>query len=74
MYILSITLSDGKQYTFRLKHRHAYWKSWLMQQLPYGTDFLGAEFSIERQPTPPTPPTPPTRGPYAGSSGWAYST
>jgi hypothetical protein len=45
---LTITLSNGDSHSFEVDKRPRYWQSWLMHQLPYGTDFQGAQFKIAR--------------------------
>lgn len=45
---LTITLADGTSHSFTEAKRPRYWKSWLMQQLPYGTSFQGCTFTISR--------------------------
>lgn len=46
---LTITLRDGEAHTFayRGRRRPRFIGSWLMQQMPYGTDFQGATFACE---------------------------
>jgi hypothetical protein len=45
MFTLTITLRSGEAQSFTVAKMPAHWKSWLMRQLPYGTDFQGASFS-----------------------------
>ena len=42
---LAITLSSGERHEFTVSRMPRAWKSWLMQQLPYGTSFQGATFA-----------------------------
>lgn len=42
---LTITLRSGESYSFTVDHRPRHWKSWVMQQLPYDTDYLGCTFA-----------------------------
>lgn len=44
---LTITLADGAAHSFEVDRMPRHWNSWLMQQLPYGTVFLGATFKRE---------------------------
>lgn len=44
---LTITLRDGTAHTETVKKMPRFWKSWLMQRMPYGTDFYGATFTRE---------------------------
>jgi hypothetical protein len=44
MFILSITLQSGETHEFTVKRMPRTWKSWVMQQVPYGTDFYGCSF------------------------------
>lgn len=46
-YRLTITLRTGERHSFERPTCPRCWKSWLMQQLPYGTDFYGATFKRE---------------------------
>lgn len=43
-YTLTITLNTGEAHSFTVDRMPRHWKSWLMQQLPYGTTFTGASF------------------------------
>lgn len=45
---LQITLRDGTTYRFEQVKLPRHWKSWLMQQVPYGTDFMGCRFEKGR--------------------------
>jgi hypothetical protein len=47
MYRLTITLRDGTSETFTRAKMPRHWKSWLMHQLPYGSDVQGATFKRE---------------------------
>jgi hypothetical protein len=47
MFKLSITTA-GQTWTFDVPKIPKFWKSWLMQQVPYGTPMQGAEFKRER--------------------------
>lgn len=42
---LSITLSDGTTESWTVAKTPRHWKSWVMQRMPYGTDFFGCTFS-----------------------------
>jgi hypothetical protein len=42
---LRITLADGTARTFTVASLPKHWKSWLMAQMPYGTDFVDATFN-----------------------------
>lgn len=44
---LKIVLADGTEHTWAKDKLPANWKSWILQQLPYGTDTTGAHFSHE---------------------------
>lgn len=46
--VLTITLRDGTEHRFETNAMPRHWKSWVMRQMPYGTDFLGAQFSQAR--------------------------
>lgn len=46
-YKLRITLRDGREYAWITAKMPRHWKSWVMQQLPYGTDFQGASWRRE---------------------------
>lgn len=46
-YRLRITLNTGESHSFEVKRMPQHWKSWLMQQLPYGSDFYAAVFERE---------------------------
>lgn len=46
-YRLTITLNTGKSHSFEVKRMPRAWKSWLMRQLPYGSDFYAAVFERE---------------------------
>lgn len=45
MFTLTITLADGTAFSHTVKRMPRHWKSWLMQQCPYGTPFQGATFT-----------------------------
>lgn len=47
MQTLTITLADGTEHSRTVRRPVRSWKSWLMRQLPYGTDFQGATFNRE---------------------------
>jgi hypothetical protein len=47
-YVLTITLRDGAVHSFEVDAMPRHWASWVMRQLPYGTDVLGAKFSSAR--------------------------
>ncbi len=47
--LLTITLSDGATLRRTVTRMPTNWKSWLMRQLPYGTDFQGATFTRQGQ-------------------------
>lgn len=47
MLNLSVTLNDGTTHTFTAKKMPRTWKSWVMQQMPYGTDYFGCQFKRE---------------------------
>lgn len=42
---LACTLRDGTTHTWHVAKRPRYIGSWMMQQLPYGTNFHGATFA-----------------------------
>jgi hypothetical protein len=44
---ITITLADGSSHSFSVKFQPRNWKSWLMHQMPYGTDLQGCTFSRE---------------------------
>lgn len=46
-YRLAITLTSGERFEFTVAKMPRAWKSWLMQQVPYGASFYGCEFSRE---------------------------
>lgn len=46
-YRLTITLNTGESHSFEVPRIPRAWKSWLMQQLPYGSDFYAAVFERE---------------------------
>jgi hypothetical protein len=41
---LSVVLADGTRYDFTAAKMPRHWKSWVMQQCPYGTPFMGCRF------------------------------
>jgi hypothetical protein len=43
-FILSVILADGTRHDFERAKMPRHWKSWVMQQMPYGTDFYGCRF------------------------------
>jgi hypothetical protein len=45
--VTTITLANGEKYT-RIATRRRFWKSLLMDMCPYGTDFMGCEFSFRK--------------------------
>lgn len=45
-YQITITLADGSEHTFSATRKPRHWKSWAMQQCPYGTDFYGCRFAM----------------------------
>lgn len=45
---LGVTLRTGETFSFPAAKMPRHWKSWVMQQCPYGTDFYGCTFSRER--------------------------
>lgn len=45
--VLTITLADGRSWSFERATLPNHWKSWLMQQLPYGTPKQGCTFKCE---------------------------
>lgn len=52
--LLTLTLRDGTRYEWNAADlpksiRSRTWKSWAMRQLPYGTDFFGCRWGIERR-------------------------
>ena len=47
-FVLTVTLRDGTAHSFEVDSMPRHWASWVMRQMPYGTDFLGAEFSSAR--------------------------
>jgi hypothetical protein len=47
VYVLTLTLADGTVHAARVDRMPRFWKSWLMQRMPYGTDFYGATFHRE---------------------------
>lgn len=47
-FVLTITLRDGTEHSFEVEAMPRHWKSWVMRQMPWGTDFHGAEFSHAR--------------------------
>jgi hypothetical protein len=46
-YRLTITTADGRSWSFDRAKMPRHWKSWLMQQVPYGTPMQGAQFKRE---------------------------
>lgn len=44
---LTIRLGNGAEHSFRVQRMPRNWKSWLMQQVPYGTDLRGCTFRID---------------------------
>jgi hypothetical protein len=46
-YRLTITLRDGASHSFVVAKMPRHYGSWLMQQLPYGTNFQGCVCSRE---------------------------
>jgi hypothetical protein len=49
-YRLTITLATGEAHSFDVAKMPRHWKSWLMQQMPYGTPMQGAQFKREALP------------------------
>lgn len=47
-FVLTITLQDGTTHSFEVDAMPRHYASWLMRQMPYGTDFHGAQFSSAR--------------------------
>lgn len=47
-YRLTITLRSGESRSFEVAKMPRYAGSWLMQQMPYGTDFGGMTITRER--------------------------
>lgn len=45
---LSVTLADGTVYAYDVVKMPRAWKSWVMQQVPYGTEFFGCTWSRVR--------------------------
>lgn len=45
--ILAVTLASGERFAFPVAKMPRHWKSWVMQECPYGTDFYGCTFSRE---------------------------
>ena len=45
---LSITLADGTTRSWDVAKLPQHWKSWVMQHMPYGTDYAGATWARER--------------------------
>jgi hypothetical protein len=45
MFRLTITLASGQTHTEEVAKLPRFYKSWLMQRMPYGTDFYGATFA-----------------------------
>lgn len=45
---LTVTLKDGTAHSFEVVKMPRAWTSWVMQQMPYGTDYFGATFHRER--------------------------
>ena len=43
-FVLKITLRDGTEHSFEVERMPRNWASWVMRQMPYGTDFRGAQF------------------------------
>lgn len=45
MFQLSVTLTTGETLAFEAAKMPRHWKSWVMQQCPYGTTFQGCTFA-----------------------------
>ena len=43
-HFYGVKLNDGSEHWFVAKRVPAHWKSWVMQQMPYMTDFLECQF------------------------------
>lgn len=46
-FLLSVTLADGERYEFRAAKMPRHWKSWVMQQMPWDTNYVGSRFDRE---------------------------
>jgi hypothetical protein len=44
---MTIALTNGDEFSFLRDKKPPHWKSWLMQRVPYGTDFQGATYAIK---------------------------
>jgi hypothetical protein len=49
MYRLQITLRSGETHSFTVSRVPRHWKSWVMDQLPYGTDYYACKWSVRRE-------------------------
>lgn len=47
MMRLTVTLLDGASHSFDVETVPQHWKSWVMHQLPYGTNFGGCTWKHE---------------------------
>jgi hypothetical protein len=47
-FTLSVVLADGRRFDFTRATMPRHWKSWVMQQCPYGTNFQGARWMRSR--------------------------
>lgn len=50
---ISITLRTGETFSADCRRRPRHWKSAAMDLTPYGTDYRGARFKLERIPSAP---------------------
>lgn len=48
IYRMTVILSTGEAFTFEAERKPRHWRSWIIQQLPYATAFLGATWKIEK--------------------------
>lgn len=47
--VLGVRLADGTEHRFEVTRKPRYWKSWVMDQLPYGTVYMGCTWIKERR-------------------------
>lgn len=45
---IGCTLADGTVHSFDVDKMPKFWKSWVMQRLPYYTDYFGCTFTRVR--------------------------
>ena len=46
MYRLTVTLATGKVHSFTVGHMPRHWQSWVMQRLPYCTNYQGCTWGV----------------------------